>query len=323
MRNAGEEISRPAIARGADIIRTGGVVAFPTETVYGLGADAYNAEAVARIFEIKGRPRFDPLIVHICDIASAESLAAEFPPQALLLAEKFWPGPLTLILRKRPVIPGIVTAGMPTVAIRMPSHPSALELIRLAGVPIAAPSANPFGRISPTTAEHVREQLADTVDFIINGGPCTVGVESTIVSLAGDKPVLLRPGGTPAEEIEKITGPLTVPERSEGPPESPGRLDSHYAPRTPLYLKADARPLPKSARAGLLAFRTPEETEGFAAVEVLSKKGSLREAAANLFAAMHRLDALDLDVIIADPPPEEGLGRAVNDRLRRAARQSR
>lgn len=322
MRNAGEEKSGPSIARGADIISTGGVVAFPTETVYGLGADAYNPEAVARVFEIKGRPRFDPLIVHVGDLETAKHIAAEFPELAVRLADRFWPGPLTLILQKRPVIPDIVTAGMLTVAVRMPSHPSALELIRRAGVPIAAPSANPFGRISPTTAEHVRKQLGKAVDLVIDGGPCTVGVESTIISLAGDKPVLLRSGGIPAEEIEEVTGPLTVPPRRGGPPEAPGRLDSHYAPRIPLYLKPGAPPLPKSSRAGLLTFRTPLETEGFAEVEVLSKKGSLREAAANLFAAMHRLDAAGLDVIIAVPLPEEGLGRAVNDRLHRAAWKS-
>lgn len=323
MKNAGEENSGPAVARGADIISTGGVVAFPTETVYGLGADAYNPEAVARVFEIKGRPRFDPLIVHVGDLETAKHIAAEFPELAARLADRFWPGPLTFIVQKRPVIPGIVTAGMPTVAVRMPSHPSALELIRRAGVPIAAPSANPFGRISPTTAEHVRKQLGKAVDLVIDGGPCTVGVESTIISLAGEVPVLLRPGGTPAEEIEEITGPLTVPPRRGGPPEAPGRLDSHYAPRTPLYMKPGAPPLPKSARAGLLTFRTPLESEAFAAVEVLSNKGSLREAAANLFAAIHRLDAAGLDVIIAVPLPEEGLGRAVNDRLRRAAKKSR
>jgi L-threonylcarbamoyladenylate synthase len=300
------------------------VVAFPTETVYGLGADAYDAEAVARIFEIKGRPRFDPLIVHVHDAAAAESIAADFPEQAARLTERFWPGPLTLILPKRNLVPDIVTAGMPTVAVRMPAHPAALELIRRAGRPVAAPSANPFGRISPTTAEHVRRQLGGSADLIIDGGQCTVGVESTIVSLYQDRPVLLRAGGTPLEELEEITGPLTVPVPGDGPPESPGRLESHYAPGTPLNLRRDASNLPpqEGLRAGLLSFREPEETAGYAAVEVLSRRGSLREAAANLFAAMHRLDALELDLIVADPLPEEGLGIAVNDRLRRAAAKS-
>ena len=311
-----------ALTRGAKIIRAGGVVAFPTETVYGLGADAFNAEAVARIFEIKGRPRFDPLIVHVGDIGTARSVSAEFPPQAVRLAERFWPGPLTLILPKKRIIPGIVTAGMPTVALRMPAHPAALELIHRAGKPIAAPSANPFGRISPTTAEHVLEQLGDSADLIIDGGRCTVGVESTIVSLTGERPLLLRAGGTPAEEIEEVLGPLDSPVHSSGPPESPGRLDSHYAPKTPFYLRSEAPSLPGSCRTGLLTFREPDGAEVYAAVEVLSKEGSLREAAANLFAAMHRLDAMDLDAILADPLPEEGLGRAVNDRLRRASKRT-
>jgi L-threonylcarbamoyladenylate synthase len=307
------------VSRAATILRAGGVVAFPTETVYGLGANVFDAQAVARVFEIKGRPRFDPLIAHVCDHRQAESLVACFPKAAWKLARRFWPGPLTLVLPKASRVPDIVTAGLSTVAVRMPDHPAAIALIREAGVPLAAPSANPFGRISPTTADHVRRQLGKQVDLVLDGGPCRVGVESTIVSLTDSQPVLLRAGGLPVEEIERVIGPVLRPSSPPVHPSAPGQFPQHYAPQTPLVLRDDADKTPGSVRAGLLSLRVLVNVEGFASVEVLSPTGDLREAAANLFAALHRLDASNLDLIVADPVPETGLGLAINDRLRRAA----
>jgi len=304
--------------KAAVILTKGGVVAFPTETVYGLGANAFDAAAVARIFEIKGRPRFDPLIVHICALQQAKSLVADFPLKARALARRFWPGPLTLVLPKTERVPDIVTAGLPTVAIRMPDHPLALALIRQTDAPLAAPSANPFGRVSPTTAEHVREQLGREVDMVLDGGPCRVGIESTILSLVDGKPMLLRAGGVAVEDIEAVVGPVLRPHSDPDRPVAPGQLARHYAPRTPLVLCTDDAPT-DGRRIGLLSFQEPPTTLGFTAVEVLSPGGSLREAAANLFAALHRLDSLGLDLIIAEAVPDTGLGLAINDRLGRAS----
>ncbi len=315
-----------AIARAAELLRRGKPVAFPTETVYGLGADALNPEAVARVFEVKRRPRFDPLIVHVADPEEIERLCTRVDERARALIGEFWPGPLTLVLPKRERVPEIVTAGLPTVAVRMPNHPVALELIRKAGTPIAAPSANPFGYLSPTTAEHVREQLGEQVELILDGGPCPVGVESTVLDLTEEEPQLLRAGGVPVEELERaLGGKIRVPQAGDRP-RSPGQLPRHYSPRTPLRLLApgegereDVGP-PEGRRVGLLLFRRPKTPlRGYAHVEVLSEGGDLREAAARLFAALHRMDRAGLDLILAEPAPEEGLGVAINERLRKAA----
>ncbi len=308
-----------AIGQAAEIIRHGGIVAFPTETVYGLGADAYNPLAVARIFEVKRRPYFDPLIVHIEHPAHLKRLAKNIPSRAKKLTEKFWPGPLTVVLLKEEEVPDIVTAGLPSVAVRVPDHPMALSLIKESKHPIAAPSANPFGYLSPTTAEHVRDQLGDQVDLILNGGPCTVGIESTIVSFLKDKPRLLRPGGVSLEELESIIGKVATGSTG-GNPSAPGMLPRHYAPRTPIVLNWDEKHLDsyKDKRVGLLVFQKPADFLKSEHTEVLSKKGDFREAAANLFSAIRRLDALDLDLILAEAVPETGLGRAIMDRLRRA-----
>ena len=307
------------IRQAAEIIRQGGIVAFPTETVYGLGVDAYNPLAVARVFEVKRRPFFDPLIVHIASPAHLKKLVKDIPSGARKLTEKLWPGPLTVVLFKEEHIPDIVTAGLPTVALRMPSHPMALSLIKESKCPIAAPSANPFGYLSPTTAEHVRGQLADQVDLILDGGPCPVGVESTIVSFSENKPRLLRPGGVSLEEIESIIGKVEINSIKDRPV-APGMLPRHYAPRTPIVLDWDEKHLDsyKGKKIGFLAFQEPKNFLQFQHIEVLSKKGDLREAAANLFSAIRRLDALDLDLILAEAVPEAGLGRAIMDRLRRA-----
>ncbi len=313
------ENNSDVIQQAAEIIKKGGIVAFPTETVYGLGADAFNPLAVARVFEVKRRPYFDPLIVHVANPDDVEKLVKEIPPGAKELMERFWPGALTVVLLKGN-IPDIVTAGLPTLAIRMPNHPMALLLIKESRCPIAAPSANPFGYLSPTTAEHVREQLGDRVDLILDGGPCPVGVESTIVSFLEGKSRLLRPGGVPLEEIESIIGRVEV-SLTEGKPSAPGMLPRHYAPRTPIVLDWNEKNIEfyKNKNIGLLAFQEKENHLKISHTEVLSKKGDLREAAANLFAAIRRLDALNLDLILAEPIPEIGLGRAIMDRLRRAS----
>ncbi|MEX2286183.1 MAG: L-threonylcarbamoyladenylate synthase [Planctomycetaceae bacterium] len=355
------------VSRAAGILRDGGLVAFATETVYGLGASALDPAALARLFEVKNRPRFDPIIAHISDVTGLPQLAAEIPPVARSLAERFWPGPLTLVLRKTQITPDLLTAGLPSVAVRVPAHPLALELLRAVSFPVAAPSANLFGHVSPTTAEHVAEQLGDKIDYILDGGPCRVGLESTVLDLTGAIPVLLRPGGLPVEEIEALIGPVTI-RRANSSDEAeaqlaPGMLPRHYAPRTRLVIVENIEPPEAGKRIGLLTFRPPttnllsdrmQEREGealaeptpnspnalpseppppsrgragvggaFAAIEVLSPAGDLREAAANFFAALRRLDALGLDAIVAVPFPNEGLGRALNDRLQRAANSQR
>src|SRR6185503_15618034 len=217
------------LQKAAQIIHDGGLVAFPTETVYGLGADALNTFAVAAIFEAKNRPQFDPLIVHVADLGQAEILVTSFPSKAIKLAEKFWPGPLTLVLPKSDMVPDIVTSSLKGVAIRVPNHPIALALIREAGRPIAAPSANPFGQVSPTTADHVRKSLGNKVELILDGGPCAVGVESTIISFMEKEPMLLRPGGVPLEDIEAVIGKVAVPVLTGDKPQAPGQLLQHYS----------------------------------------------------------------------------------------------
>ena len=324
---------RPAdgdgIAAGAALLRSGGLVAFPTETVYGLGADAGDDRAVARIFEAKGRPQFNPLIVHAPDLAAHRAWAV-FDERALRLAEAFWPGALTLVLKRTPDAPvsRLVSAGLDTVAVRAPDHPVAQALMRAAGCPVAAPSANRSGRLSPTEASHVAASLGQNVDLILDGGLSPGGLESTVLSLTGETPVLLRPGLVTRVPIEEIIGPVqtagaasAVGAPPETPLESPGMLAAHYAPRAPLRLEAgDAM----AEGEVLLAFgdapdADPAGPPGYAAVRSLSPAGDLVEAAANLFRLLHELDALAPAAIAVAPIPEDGLGAAINDRLRRAA----
>lgn len=314
-------IAEGDIARAARILRAGGLVAFPTETVYGLGAHAFDESAVSRVFEIKRRPAFDPLIVHLDGLDALDRVARSVPKPALELARRFWPGPLTLVLRKREELPGRVTAGRPTVAVRVPAHPVALALIREAGVPIAAPSANRFGRSSPTTAEHVRREFPEGLDVLLDGGPCPVGVESTVLGFGpGGVPRILRPGGVPVERIERILGPVRIAARSGGPAmPAPGMLERHYAPRTPLHLECPAGRPGAGERWGWIGPGLPADPGRFAVVESLGRDDSPESAAAGLFSALHRLDEAGLDGIVARLVPETGLGRAVNDRLRRAA----
>ncbi|MBX7269784.1 threonylcarbamoyl-AMP synthase [Micromonospora sp. Llam7] len=313
------------LAEAASVLRSGGLVAFPTETVYGLGANALDARAAARIFEAKARPGFDPLITHLADVADLVPLVGPVPPAVAALAARFWPGPLTLIVDRPAAIPPIVTSGLATMAVRVPEHEHARRLIAAAGVPVAAPSANRFGQLSPTRAEHVVRGLGAAVDVVLDGGPSRCGIESTIVDARGARPVVLRLGALPVEELAKVTGPVTVRPGSSGQPVAPGTLAAHYAPRTPLRLLAaggpavgGAKAMPAGLRRGYLAFRD-RPAGGWAAVELLSAAGDLTEAAARLFDALHRLDAAGVAEIVAEPVPETGLGRAVNDRLRRAA----
>jgi L-threonylcarbamoyladenylate synthase len=308
------------VEEAARRLRAGELVAIPTETVYGLAANALDAQACVRIFEAKHRPSFDPLIVHVRSREQLAEFAAEIPAQAELLVRAFWPGPLTVVLPKRACVPDIVTSGLDTVALRSPAHPLAAQLLAQLEFPLAAPSANVFGQVSPTTAQHVLEQLGSELEYVLDGGPCTVGVESTIVGWEAGRCVLYRPGGTPLEALEALIGPVASAASRNAPP-APGMLSAHYAPRTALAFEA---PDPRLARErgrklAVLSFQTPRAA--FAS-EVLSPSGDLREAARNLFAALRRLDRSGAELIVAEPVPEEGLGRAINDRLRRAAAAS-
>ena len=311
---------KDTIRRAADFIRSGGLVAMPTETVYGLAADATNDRAVAKIFEAKGRPRFNPLICHVVDVEMAASYAI-FSPSAEKLADAFWPGPLTLVLGRRKDSPAslLVSAGLDTIAVRAPRHDIARQLIQTVGLPLAAPSANRFGEVSPTTAAHVREgRLIIEPDMIIDGGPCPVGVESTIVKIDGDRTYLLRPGGLAREDIEAVIGEVLLTPPQADKPQAPGMLASHYAPRAALRLNATDI----NDKEAFLGFG---EIDGGGARQSLnlSPSGDLREAAANLFAYLRRLDAEcvanGLDAIAVAPIPPAGLGEAINDRLDRAA----
>jgi len=315
-----ERLSPADLSRAADLLRQGALVAFPTETVYGLGADATNGQAVAAVFAAKGRPRFNPLICHYPEAAAAWRDVVP-DTRAERLAARFWPGPLTLVLPRRAGsrVDPLTGAGLETLAVRVPAHPLALALLRAVGRPLAAPSANPSGRVSPTTAEHVLQGLAGRIAAVLDGGPCPVGVESTVLDLTGARPVVLRPGGIPAEEIAAEIGPLAAPAAEEAAgPRAPGMLRSHYAPELPLRLAAQEAG-PEEA---LLAFG-PQVPEGAGLVWNLSPRGDLQEAAARLFAGLRWLDAegraRGLVRIAAMPVPEVGLGVAINDRLRRAA----
>lgn len=305
----------------AELLRAGGLVAVPTETVYGLAANATDADAVLRIFEAKRRPTFDPLIVHVRDRAQVEEVVRDAPPEAKALMERFWPGPLTLVLPKTERVPDIVTSGLGTVGVRMPAHPLTQELLRALSFPLAAPSANPFGYVSPTTAQHVADQLGEEVPYILDGGPCSVGVESTIIGWEDGACVLYRPGGIPVEAIEAVIGPVGTA-RKQVLPVAPGLLESHYAPRTPVVL-GDIRTLLREhmgKKMAVLSFRERYQTKDN---EVLSPSGDPHEAARALFGALRRVDASGAEVILAEPVPDEGIGRAINDRLHRAAAKGR
>lgn len=326
-------IPTPAVLdQAGERLRAGRLVAFATETVYGLGANALDPAAVAAVFELKGRPLYDPLIVHVASLALARSLTTDWSELAEKLARRFWPGPLTLVLPRHADVPDLVTAGLPNVALRWPAHPVAQALIQAAKRPIAAPSANRFASISPTSAADVAAELSDPELWILDGGRCTHGLESTVVSLVGPHPVVLRLGSLAVEELEQELGPLTVATRSVKASDlqqglaSPGNLSRHYAPRTPLtyltlqeleHLSEDT-----TQHSGLLCFAAqvpPAQAARFAQVQNLSPDGDLRQAAARVYAALRELDRAGLQRLIALRLPDVGLGRAINDRLQRAS----
>jgi L-threonylcarbamoyladenylate synthase len=304
------------IEHAAMLLRDGKLVAFPTETVYGLGANALDAAAVARIFEAKGRPTSSPIIVHVSDFEMVQSVAAEWPPLAQTLVTKFWPGPLTLVLRKTPAVPSLVTAGLNTVGVRMPSHPVALALIAAAKIPIAAPSANRFAQLSPTTAEHVRQGLGDRVDYILDGGECAVGIESTVLSLAGERPVLLRPGGISRAQIEAVIGPLSQQAATvaEAHP-APGMHPRHYSPRTRLILVRNGT-VPEQGNGAYLQLHVAPSSEVRALVLMSANPA---EYAAILYRTLHELDSFGYDWIAVDTPHNDPEWDAIRDRLTRAA----
>ena len=310
------------VARCQQLLKDKKLVAIPTETVYGLAANAFDADAVKGIFEMKGRPLFNPLIVHIHDLEQLHVLAKDIPESAMKLAKAFWPGSLTLILPKQPEVLEIITAGKPNVGIRMPNHPMTLELLKGLSFPLAAPSANPFTRVSPTSAAHVASYFRDRIPAILDGGPCQVGLESTIIGFDGETAIIYRQGGISIEAIKAVVGKvemLTENENETAPP-APGMLLKHYSPRTTLVISDDvSRTIEQysSKRIGVLSFYS----DGFPTaqiVKVLSREKDLDIAAKALFASLHELDGAGLDVIIAERFPEEGLGSSINDRLNRA-----
>lgn len=309
-------ITADQLAHAVALLRESKLVAFPTETVYGLGANALDAAAVERIYEAKGRPHSSPIIVHVSDFEMVNRVAAHWPEAAEKLAEKFWPGPLTLVLPKTAAVPDLVTAGLPTVGVRMPAHPVALALIRATQVPVAAPSANRFTQVSPTTAEHVRQSLGDRVDYILDGGPCNVGIESTVLSLAEATPVLFRPGGISREQIEAVIG--TVSNATEKPGEShasPGLHPRHYSPRTRLLLVGNGGVPEQGSGAYLRLVHAPQHD----VCEIVAMPNDTAEYAAKLYGILHALDARGYDWIAVDSPPSIAEWEAVLDRLRRAA----
>lgn len=309
------------INHAAALLKAGQLVAIPTETVYGLAGNALDLSAVSQIFKVKNRPSFDPLIIHLPAFSAVSPFVKAIPEAAAALAATFMPGPLTLLLEKSAQVPDMVTAGSPLVAVRIPAHPVAQQLLSQLGFPLSAPSANPFGYISPTTAAHVDQQLGSQIPYILDGGPCAVGLESTIVGFPDGRPTVFRKGGIAVEALESVIGPLEVRAHSSSNPQAPGMLKSHYAPRIPLVLSAPEAVLAQypAEEIGCIRFQSAFKGVPEAQQLVLSPSGDYQEAARRLFAGMRQLDRQPLSVIVAELLPEEGLGRAINDRLRRAA----
>ena len=308
------------IEQAKKLLNHGEVVGIPTETVYGLAGNALNEKAILKIYEVKNRPKFDPLIAHTNSLDKVEKLVKHIPDQAAILAENFWPGPLTLLLDKVDSVPDLLTSGHPRVAVRIPNHPLTLELLSAIDFPLAAPSANPFGYVSPVTAEHVEAQLGERIEYILDGGPCQVGLESTIIGFEDDSAVVYRLGGIPVEEIRKLIGEVQVKVNVSSDPAAPGMLKSHYSPGIQLTIGNISQELksrdPKST--GIISFSqtypVPEEH-----TFVLSHAGDLNEAARNIFKALRKMDNPAISHVLAEFVPDEGLGKAINDRLRRAS----
>jgi L-threonylcarbamoyladenylate synthase len=309
------------IQEAIKLLEANEVIGLPTETVYGLAGNAFSAEAVTKIFEVKNRPTFDPLIVHTSSIERISDFVREIPVKAQLLAEKFMPGPLTLLLPKKENISDLVTSGLDTVAVRIPNHPLALALLQNLDFPLAAPSANPFGYISPTSAQHVDNQLGIRIKYILDGGGCAVGIESSIIGFINDEIVVYRKGGLAIEEIESVVGKVKIQEHSSSNPQAPGMLKSHYSPRTQLSIINEQLSIKQSTNIGFLGFKEFYPNIPLENQMILSPTGDFREAAKNLFAFMRTLDARNFDIIYTELLPEIDLGRAINDRIRRASTQ--
>lgn len=312
-----------SISDAASLLNQNEIVAIPTETVYGLAGNAFSTIALKKIFEIKQRPFYNPLIVHIKSVDDLKLIAVEIPKKAQLLADAFWPGPLTLVLKKQANIPDLVTAGKDTVAVRVPNHPVTLALLKQLTFPLAAPSANPFGSISPTKAMHVANYFSASSLTVLEGGECRNGIESTIIGFKNESAILYRLGSVTIEEIEAVIGPLIINTHLEEAPTAPGMLSRHYAPKTKTILTEniiETLSLFKSKRIGLLTFQDRYEHQDIVTQEVLSINGNLAEAATRLYDALHKLDQLQLDIIIAKKFPKHNLGRSINDRLERATK---
>ena len=311
------------ISKAIELLNKEDVVAIPTETVYGLAGNIYSEKAIRKIFEVKQRPLFNPLIVHIPSIDHLEKIAREFPVKAQKLAEAFWPGSLTLILPKRLNIPEIVTGGKDTVGVRIPNHPVTLSLLKQLSFPLAAPSANPFNRISPTSSDHVKAYFENTLPMVLEGGECKNGIESTIIGFENNEAILYRLGAISIEDIEKIIGKIQIRNKSDTTPNAPGMLAKHYAPKTKMYLLDDLDKFienNKSKKIGILKFKENLNTASVEHIEILSKSGDLKEAASKLYSTLHKLDSLNLDLIVAERFPDVGLGKSINDILERATK---
>jgi L-threonylcarbamoyladenylate synthase len=310
-----------SILKAKQLLTEGELVAIPTETVYGLAANALNEKSILEIFKVKNRPQFDPLIVHVASLERAKELTEEFPEKAVRLATEFWPGPITLLLKKKPIIPYLVTSGLDTVGIRCPDHDLTRSLLQQLSFPLAAPSANPFGYISPTRPEHVNEQLGDKIKYILDGGECPVGIESTIVGFENDLPVIYRLGGLSLEKIELIVGKVTVQLNTSSNPLAPGQLKSHYAPKKKLKLGnlKELIHIYGKQPVGLLLFQKQHLDIEPRNQIILSPEGNLEQAAQRLFSSLRTLDKMNIDLILAEEVPDVGIGKAINDRLRRAA----
>jgi len=311
------------ISKAVQLLTAEELVAIPTETVYGLAGNIYSEKAIQSIFIIKQRPFFNPLIVHIPTIEHLENIVDYIPKKAKQLAEAFWPGPITLVLKKKNTIPDIITAGKDTVAVRIPNHPVTLELLKQLPFPLAAPSANPFGSISPTAANHVKDYFKDSLKMVLDGGNCKSGIESTIIGFEGETPVVFRLGSTPIEAIEAVVGSVEIRNKIEINPEAPGMLERHYAPKTKIILTSNmSESINNNAhlKLGVIAFNSEIKNPDVNSEIILSQSGDMFEAAANIYSALHNLDKQNLDIIIAEKLPNYGLGKTINDRLERATK---
>lgn len=311
------------IDKAINILNNEDVIAIPTETVYGLAGNIYSEKAIRKIFEVKQRPLFNPLIVHIDSIEKIHDIVSEFPEKASILANAFWPGPLTLILKKKSTIPDLITGGKDTVAVRIPNHPVALNLLKKLSFPLAAPSANPFSSISPTNSLHVENYFKNSIQMVLEGGECENGIESTIIGFENNEPVVYRLGSISIEDITNIVGDVKIKNKKEKAPNAPGMLARHYAPKTKTYLVNDVEAFIKdfsNKKIGVLKFSEEINALNVFHIEILSHKKDLKEAASKLYSTLHKLDNLNLDMIVAEVFPDFGLGKSINDRLERATK---